>query len=181
MIEGSWRELVEPLRDGAIDVMVGALRPQSPPDLEQMVLFDDRLVVVARAGHPLERSAPGVTELSAYSWIVGAPRSPLRMQWEALFPTDARPAAPITCGSVMTIRGVLLDSDCLTLLSPDQVSVEIAAGMLTTIAAPSDGMVRTIGAITRNDWRPTALQMRFLALLRDAGARASAATRESQN
>lgn len=175
VVEGSWRDLAEPLRDGVIDVMVGALRPQAPPGMEQTALFDDRLAVVARAGHPLAQGVADVVDLAAYPWIVGAAGSPLRAQWEALFPPTGRPPAPITCGSVMTIRGILLDSDCVTLLSPDQVAVEIAAGMLTTIATPIGGMVRTIGATTRDDWRPTALQTRFVDLLRGAGVTAATA------
>jgi hypothetical protein len=31
VLEGSWRELVEPLRDGEIDMIVGALRPSRSP------------------------------------------------------------------------------------------------------------------------------------------------------
>jgi LysR family transcriptional regulator of gallate degradation len=36
VVEGSWRELVEPLRDGVIDLMIGALRDEPPPDLAQL-------------------------------------------------------------------------------------------------------------------------------------------------
>lgn len=171
VIEGSWRELVEPLRDGVVDVLVGALRAQEPPGLVQTALFDDRLAVIARAGHPLAHGAADIAALMPYPWIVGAPGSPLRAQWEALFAGADRPAAPILCGSVMTIRGILLDSDGLTLLSPDQVAVEIDAGLLTTIPLPHDAMVRTIGVTVREDWRPTALQTRFLQLLEQANGR----------
>ncbi len=168
VVEGSWRELVEPLRDGVIDLMIGALRPEPPVGLTQTALFDDRLAVVARAGHPLAGvTAPSREELAAYPWIVGAAGTPLRAHFDTLF-AAAPPLAPVECGSVMTIRGVLLESDCLTLLSPDQIALEIAAGLLARIGPPRDDMVRTIGITTRADWRPVALQARFLDLLRDA-------------
>jgi len=35
IVEGSWRELVEPLLDGVIDIMIGALREQSPPGVSR--------------------------------------------------------------------------------------------------------------------------------------------------
>ncbi|MFW2851942.1 LysR family transcriptional regulator [Sphingomonas sp. TX0543] len=168
VVEGSWRELVEPLRDGVIDLMIGAVREDTPAGLKQVALFEDRLAVIARREHPLA-AAPDPTPamLAAYPWIVGSRQTPLRAQWQALFP-EAAPAAPIECGSVMTIRGILLHSDCLTLLSPDQVALEIQAGLLTVIGRPRADMVRTIGITTRDPWRPTALQSRFLELLGSA-------------
>ena len=53
IVEGSWRELVEPLRDGVIDLMIGALRAEAGPDLAQEALQEDVPVVVAGACHPL--------------------------------------------------------------------------------------------------------------------------------
>jgi hypothetical protein len=78
------------------------------------------------------------------------------------------PAAPIECGSVMTIRGVLVDSDFLTLLSPDQVALEIDAGILAVIDHRLAGGRRTIGVTTRSGWRPTAAQARFVSLVEKA-------------
>lgn len=166
VVEGSWRELVEPLRDGVIDLMIGALRDVAPLGLDQHPLFEDRLAVVARAGHPLAtKPVPTLSDLAEFPWIVGSAGSPLREHWHMLFPGE-QPRAPIECGSVMTIRGILIDSDCLTLLSPDQIAMEIDAGLLTLIGPPRDEMVRTIGITTRTGWRPTAVQADFLATLR---------------
>jgi LysR family transcriptional regulator of gallate degradation len=164
--EGSWRELVDPLRDGVIDLMIGALRDEAPPGLEQRVLFEDRLVVIGRADHPLSRiSDPVLEDLARYDWIVGQDDTPLRAHWQALFAGHTAPAAPIECGSVMVIRGVLRDSDLLTLLSPDQVALEIDSGLLTTIGKPLKHGLRKIGITTRVGWRPTPAQMRFIALI----------------
>ena len=169
VVEGSWRELVEPLRDGVIDLMIGALRDPPPAGLEQRALFIDRLVVVGRAGHPLAGKAdPGLDALAACDWIVSSPGTPLRMRWDALFAGRAPPVAPIECGSVMVIRGVLRDSDLLTLLSPDQVALEIETGMLTTIGAPLLHGERTIGITTRAGWRPTTTQRHLIALIERA-------------
>uniref|UniRef100_UPI0020C6FC54 LysR substrate-binding domain-containing protein n=1 Tax=Sphingomonas bacterium TaxID=1895847 RepID=UPI0020C6FC54 len=168
VIEGSWRELVEPLRDGVIDLTIGALREEMPPGLAQAPLLQDRLVVIGRAGHPLAGRRADVEALARQSWVVAPRGSPLRGQWESMF-AGRSPSAPIECGSVMVIRGVLLDSDLLTLLSPDQVAMEIAAGLLTVIDASLAQASRIIGVTTRVDWRPTAAQARLLALL-DAAA-----------
>ncbi|MES2444032.1 MAG: LysR family transcriptional regulator [Pseudomonadota bacterium] len=166
--EGSWRELVEPLRDGVIDLMIGALRDETPHGLHQRALFADRLVVIARAGHPLAAVPdPSLDDLASYGWIVGQAETPLRAHWDALFAGRA-PEAPIECGSVMVIRGVLRDSDLLTLLSPDQVALEMQSGILTAIGKPLSQGVRTIGITTRTGWRPTAAQRRFVELVEQA-------------
>lgn len=172
VVEGSWRELVDPLRDGVLDLMIGALREVAPPDCTQSPLMADRLAVVGRRDHPLASlSSPTLDQFAAFPWIVGQPGTPLRLQWEKLFGGHSRPRAPIECGSVMVIRGVLADSDFLTLLSPDQVSLEVERGLLTTIGPRLDHSVRTIGVTTRERWRPTAPQARFLELLREAATR----------
>ena len=66
----------------------------------------------------------------------------------------------------MTIRQLLLAGDGLTLLSPDQVSVELAAGVLAALPPPVP-IARTIGITTRPGWRPTPAQADFLDLLRE--------------
>jgi DNA-binding transcriptional LysR family regulator len=170
IVDGAWRELVDPLRDGLLDIMVGALREETPADLVQRPLLQDRLMVVGRRGHPLSTDpAPDRTKLALYPWVIGRPGSPLRLLWQAMFADGPPPAAPVECGSVTAIRGILRDSDLLTLLSRDQVGLEIEAGVLAPIGPPLTQTMRTIGITTRADWRPTPSQARFLSLI-DAAA-----------
>jgi hypothetical protein len=58
----------------------------------------------------------------------------------------------------MTIRGLLLAGDYLTLLSQGQIWVEIELGLLGLVGLPIAGSLRTIGMTTRTDWFPTAIQ-----------------------
>ena len=162
--EGSHAELVGPLRDGELDLLIGALRPEPGGELDQRALFEDRPVVVARARHPLAGADPDLATLARYPWAVPARGAPLRDHWERMF-ADAGlplPPVPVECGSVITIRQLLLQSDFLTLLSLDQVAVELEAGWLAVIRAAPPGLVRTIGITTRKGWRATPLQRAFL-------------------
>lgn len=167
VVEGSFADLAAPLREGAVDLLVGALRDPCPADLAQQPLLSDRLSVVARAGHPLAGTQASLADLARYPWITGRPGSPLRARWEAMFAPVApvRPVAPVACGSVMAIRGLLTGTDCLTLLSFDQVAMEIGAGVLADLGPAPVAAGRVIGTIVRRDWRPTRLQARFLDLL----------------
>lgn len=176
VVEGSHAELVGPLRDGELDLLVGALRSPGPgADLEQRGLFDDRPVVVGRAGHPLagrapDLSAPDLPTLARYPWTVAARGAPLRDHWERMFEDAglAPPPVPVECGSVITIRQLLMAGDFLTLLSPDQVAVELEAGWLAVVRPAPPAIVRTIGLTTRTAWSPTPLQRAFLAELEAA-------------
>ncbi len=163
--EGSRAELLEPLRNGALDLMVGALRdPLVEVDLAQWPLFQDLPIVIGRRGHPLARSKAEIADLARFPWIVPPEGAPLRDSFERLFANAgiAPPQVPIESGSVMMIRQILIDSDFLTMLSPDQLAVELEAGWLEQIAALQDSLGRTIGVTMRSLWRPTPLQQEFL-------------------
>jgi DNA-binding transcriptional LysR family regulator len=171
IIEGSRAELVEPLRNGVIDFMVGALRdPLIEPDLVQQPLFRDWPVVVGRKDHPLAGSEPSLADLAAYPWIVAAPGAPLRDSWERMFAEAGLdlPRVPIESGSVMIIRQLLIHDDFLTLLSPDQVAVELEAQWLVALRTVPSELQRTIGISTRASWRPTLVQAEFVDDLRAA-------------
>jgi len=173
--EGSRAELVEPLRNGMIDMMIGALRhPLVEPDLVQTALFADEPVIVARHGHPLAGTRPDLATLAQYPWVLPARGAPLRTSWAAMFAAAGvnEPPVPVESGSVMTIRQLLIDSDFLTLVSPDQVAVELEARWLASLGPPPGTFRRDIGVTTRASWRPTAVQAEFLADLAAVATRA---------
>ncbi len=175
--EGSRAELVEPLRNGTLDLMVGALRqPLLEGDLEQQALFADEPVIVARAGHPLCAKALGgagdLAELARYAWVMPGPGAPLRDMWVAMFEEAGMDPPPVRVesGSVMTIRQLLIASDFLTLLSRDQIAVELQADWLAVVDDLPARFRREIGVTTRASWRPTSVQAEFLADLRAVAA-----------
>ena len=171
IIEGSYTDLVGPLRDGDVDLLVGALRMDGVEEgVIHYPLFQDRPVVIGREGHPLASSGEEITlsEMAGYPWIIAASGTPLRAQWQAMFEAEGLvvPRVPIECGAVMMIRQILRDTDFLTLLSPDQVAVELEANWLVKIADAPGNVARSIGITTRSDWRPTPLQSAFLDTLK---------------
>ncbi|MGE0774514.1 MAG: LysR family transcriptional regulator [Sphingomonadaceae bacterium] len=168
IIEGSHAELLSPLRDGDIDLMIGALRTEVAEGLVQCPLFEDRPVIVARQGHPLTAQSPfDAQKLQYYPWIVSAPGTPLRREWMSMFDAlgVAPPRVPIECGSVLMLRQMLMRDDFLTLLSPDQILLEIEAGWLTKLGEPPGSIRRTIGMTTRRDWRPTPAQQALIGII----------------
>lgn len=167
--EGNWGDLVEQLQDGVIDLVVGTLRDEEVPGLQQEVLSEDQTVILCGNHHPLAGNpAPTLDALASYPWVVTPPLSPLRAQWEALFPGSQRPKCPVECESVMVVINLLAHGEFLTLASPHQVELPMRAGRLSVVGPPIEESSRSIGIIVRKSWRPTPIQRRFIGLLTHA-------------
>jgi LysR family transcriptional regulator, regulator for genes of the gallate degradation pathway len=181
ILDGPYENLLDALRRGRADVLVGALRESIPPDVIQELLFEDPLAIIVRKNHPLARMSGGrrlgsdrpsrtspVEVLVRFPWIAPRPGSPLRRHFERLFrDAAAQPsAAPIVCSSLVAARALLLRSDRVMLLSAQQAHHELAAGELIALPHPAGRVVREIGLTLRRDWRPTAAQAELLETLR---------------
>jgi DNA-binding transcriptional LysR family regulator len=171
VVEGTYAAMLDDLRHGEIDMLLGALREPAPaPDVVEAPLFSTGLHVVAGASHPLAgRRQVGVARLAEYPWVITRRGAPMRQKWERFFASAGvpEPARVIECGSVVVIRGLLLRDVFLTLLSEDQFRLEEAEGLLVRIGPALPTSERRIGVTHRTHWRPTNLQSRFLELLRE--------------
>lgn len=170
IIEGSHGELAGPLRSGEIDFLLGAVRGSAvKDDLIEEAMFVDRPMLVMRRGHPLSQANRlGIAEARNCEWILPGPRTPLRNYWHRMMTSEGGdpPRVAIECGSVLTVRELLLASDRISLLSRDQLRVEIEAGLLVALDPPRP-IERMIGITTRRDWRPTGPQQAMLLILRE--------------
>lgn len=171
VVDGPYVDLLHGLRHGEIDLLIGALRNPPPvDDIIQEPLFEDPLAVVARADHPLH-SRPNVSlaEIAGYPWVVPRKGTPTRDSFEAMLASvDAPPPASlIESSSLILIRGLLLESDRLTLISAHQIRHEPYMG-LAPLPIDLHDLKRPIGLSFRRNWRPTATQEKFIKFLREA-------------
>lgn len=177
VIEGPYLELLSRLRQGDMDLLIGSERQTVPArDVVQEGLFDDELVIVARAGHPLRGARLTTAVLLRYPWVVPARGVPLRLNWERMFHVRGVEPPPIRlqCASVLIMRGMMLAGDWLTLMSRDQFLLESRAGHLVELGTPGKDFWRRIAMTRRIEWMPTPLQARFVALLRKMAAEKAA-------
>jgi len=117
----------------------------------------------------LSSSQPNdLRRLSKYDWCLPQKGVPLRDKWEQMFLAAGLPIPNIRveCGSVITIRQILMQTNCLTVLSPDQVAVELEAKWVKIVGTASNDMRRIIGLTYRDNWRPTSAQSEMMAYLR---------------
>jgi DNA-binding transcriptional LysR family regulator len=165
VVEGPYIELLGHLREGSLDVVVGAMRNPLPVrDVVQEGMFDDEPVIVARSGHPLAGKPLQFEALLEYPWVISAKGAPVRARWERMFRERGLepPRLRIECGSVIVIRGLMLEGDWLTLLSRHQFMLEQRAGLLCELGSAGASVRRRIGLTVRSDWHPTRLQAQFV-------------------
>ncbi|MBB3222962.1 LysR family transcriptional regulator [Pseudoduganella umbonata] len=154
-LESPYEELTAGLLSGRVDFIVGALRSGGGDAFEDRVLIEDRVALVARRGHPL--AAPGngrrVTDadLAGYPWVLSRAGTPLRESLEAFFRSRgvAPPLPAVETGDLALLRGLLVESDMLTVLSAHQLHHEIATDQLAVLPYDMAGLERRIGLITR--------------------------------
>lgn len=159
VIDGDFDRLIEPLREGEIDFIVGALRETTvPADVTQDRLFDDPVVILARRDHPLtKRASLSLAELARFDWVVPPDDSPVRHLFEQFFADGkiAAPAHPVVASSLEVIRGMILESDSLSIVSRNRFFYELHQGLLVELKVKLARNKRPIGIIRRKDAVPT--------------------------
>lgn len=175
ILDGAYDVLINGLAIGDFDMLVGALRESPPPrGLVQEVLFEDGLAIIARAGHPLvDRPSASHADLSRYPWVLPRRGTPTRTIFDDLAARHGiQPAeyGVVETGSLVALRGILLETDRLTILSRRQIAYEEQTGLLAIVPIDLPSSERPIGVTTRAGWKPTALQGEFLDALRRAAA-----------
>jgi LysR family transcriptional regulator of gallate degradation len=173
IVDGSYDTLAHALAIGEIDMLVGALRPASEAKgIAQEALFDDPLSVVVRAGHPLAaRPELKFEDLRAYPWILPRKGTPTRAIFDELSARHGLAqcgSGLVETGSLVALRGLLVNSDRLTLMSRRQIAYEENSGLLVPLKLSLPATARPIGIATRQGWMPTTLQAELLDALRVA-------------
>lgn len=177
VIDGTYDSLIEQLRSGDIDMIVGTLRPSAFDDVEQEPLLDDTLCVACRAGHPyaaMERLELG--DVLPASWIAPLPGTGARTAFDAAF-RSARlepPVVRLEIHNPLAVHAVLLASDHLALLSVRQIRSDIAAGRLAALPIALRDARRPIGLTRRRDGAQSPVFMALRNELRAVAARIAA-------
>ncbi len=154
-IEGSYDDLVAGLRCGDIDIVIGALREGAGDnDLKEEAVFRNNLSVIVRNGHPLlGKEKCEWRNLLEYQWILPRNGTPTRKLFEQALRARglALPRHLIETSSLVMLRGLLLESDRLTVLSRHQVSFEAQAGLLAVLPFELRGTSRPFGITSRRN------------------------------
>lgn len=170
IVDSPYELLLNMLREGEVDMIVGALRNPAPTtDIQQEVLLNESLSVIARSSHPLFRlPRPTIRDVLEYDWVVPIKGTPTREIYESLMKRwgQTMPTNLIETSSLIALRSILLESDRLTMLSRHQILYEEQSHTLSEVPLDLGNTSRPIGVTTRVDWEPTVVQSEFLDRLR---------------
>lgn len=147
IITGPNRYLIEMLRGGKIDLMVGRMpSARDMPGLAFEYLYDESILLVARAGHPA-LSLRSREALSAFPLILPNPGAIIRdnvdrylsaMGLSGIVPAFETVALPVALA-------LLEQSDMLWFISRGVVERELRAGTLASLPLKSDYMAGAVG------------------------------------
>lgn len=167
--EGAHSRLLEDLRFGRLDIIVGALRePRLEGSVVEIGLFTDPYVVVARRGHALAtRRKVAPADLMDYGWVVPQQDMPRRAVVEAMLATlPARPRVVVETSSLAMMMAMLEENDCISLLSRSHILYGNYRNDVVALKVVAPNAERTVGVTMRSDWLPTQVQQDFLEQLR---------------
>lgn len=167
--EGSHARLLRELRMGAIDIIVGGLRePRLTGSVQETELFADPYVVAVRKGHRLARKhSIAAHDLADYDWVVPQRNVPRRAVIDSIFARlPTKPPLVVETSSLAMMMAMLVESDCITLLSRSQIREAYSGSEMVALELETPEASRVVGFTVRSDWLGTALQQAFVEHLR---------------
>lgn len=176
VVDGTYEALLHQLRHGDIDLVVGPLRGDAAAaDLQESVLFVDKLLPVVRQGHPALQAARPLRSLKPllrWPWIGPLPGTPARAAFERAFEAAGLevPAVQLQANAPAVVRSVLMAGDAVAMLSRLQIQAEVASGLLVLLPVPVGGTERNIGTTQRRDGLPSAAARALLQALQAVAA-----------
>jgi LysR family transcriptional regulator of gallate degradation len=161
------------LRAGDVDFVFGALRAQDyASDLHGEKLITEDMVVLAGRGHPWLGRPVTLDDLSAARLVLPRADTPARLLLEAHFSRLGR-AAPepvVETGDMAIIRGLLMRSDMLAIVSEHQLEYEMASGELQRLELRLQDTRRSLGLIYRTNGLHSPAAQALIAKIREVCA-----------
>ncbi|MCP3404659.1 LysR family transcriptional regulator [Bradyrhizobium sp. CCGB01] len=177
-VTGSYAALIDGLRQGELDFVIGPLREPPPYDvLEERHLFDEFFAVIARADHRLAKGRRKLKDLVGENWVVAPHGTPTRRYFEELLIGQGLVPPSQTCEIVTfaLAEQMVMNSDVVALLTYSPAKLKTLAKGLKALAVELPANARAIGLTYRRDQPLTAAQQTFLEMLgRKAGKLARA-------
>ena len=163
--ESTHARLLEDLRFGRLDIIVGALRePRLEGNVVERELFGDPYVIVVRRGHPLTtRRRVALKDLAAHGWVVPQQDMPRREVVDMMLAKLPQPPRVLVeTSSLAMMMAMLEENDCISLLSRSHILYGNYRNEVVALDVPSPKGERVVGYTTRADWLPTAPQREFI-------------------
>ncbi len=149
--QGRTEDLLPPLADGELDLVVGRLyEPTGPDGFLREALWAEPISILARTGHPVSRGGPPTVEmLCSYDLVLPSVTQRVGLEIDSLLSQlglDA--AAALRSSSYGLIREMLHDTDRLSVMPRLMMVGDLLRGTLQVLALPIEAPPRPAGLIT---------------------------------
>ncbi|HSV53407.1 MAG TPA: LysR family transcriptional regulator [Burkholderiaceae bacterium] len=171
---GTSDRLIEQLRDGSLDVVIGRVPdPASPANQDCLFrpLGEEALSVVVACEHPLARGARRkplkFQALLDYPWILQPRGSPMREVIEQEFSSHhaALPLGLIETASILTTTNLIARSEMVAVIPQSIASRYAQHGLLRILPYPITHTLTAWGVLTHRNRAINAMTQQFIDLL----------------
>lgn len=172
VVEGLDDALLSMLRARELDIVVSRLRHRAG-DLRTAVLRSSGWAVVMRTDNPLAmRKSLSLAELTEAQWIFPSRGSTFRYQLEMMFATAGAswPEDIVESNSILALKAIVMKTGYISIMSPDLVEVERAAGYLKALPLDDLTELQPIGYTLRGTEAPSPVTARFVEILKATAA-----------
>lgn len=138
LVDGTNDVLMPALLSGEIDLVLGRLPShRHRQDINQLELFRDHIVALARPNHPILEKLIPVREhhLAGYPWILPPADTTLGRQFEWFLADhpEYRPCQTVESISYLANRALLQETDMITFMPSQVARVDLASGALAQV------------------------------------------------
>jgi DNA-binding transcriptional LysR family regulator len=170
VIEGLDNEIKSMLRSRELDLVVSRLGvgPEYT-DIEEDPLILAGWSLITRPGHRLaDLPSVSIKALGDVQWVLPAGGSAFRQQMEVVFTSAGLwwPSRGISTNSILAIKAIVMNTDCVTIMSPRLVEVERSAGRLCSVSLTDVSALRPVGLMWRRGEELSPIATRFAKVLR---------------
>ncbi|WP_323117944.1 pca operon transcription factor PcaQ [Burkholderia alba] len=164
-------DLLERLKAGAIECAVGRLsEPERMVGLAFEQLYNEPLVAVVRAGHPLAGSTSAAARLAQFPVVLPPYGTLIRQAADQLLSACGAPPLEsfVEVLSVSVARALALENDAVWFVPRYTAEADFAAGTLERLPLPATGADEPVGLILRTDAQPSPVARTLIEAVREA-------------
>lgn len=162
--------ILDQLEAGRLDLAVGRFSAARHRDLFAFEpLARERLIVVARSGHPLQGTGVArLPDLAQCAWVLQPRSNPTRQVLDAAFDRERlrHPSDAIECSSLLLILNLVQVSDAVALLPEAIVDAQLRAGLFIALPIRPEIRLDAFGLVTRRRETPGEAAEEFSRILR---------------
>ncbi|MDI5983910.1 pca operon transcription factor PcaQ [Halomonas sp. M4R5S39] len=170
VVTGPSAFLLSRLRRGELDLVVGRMtEAREIQDLAFEHLYYERLLLVVRAGHPLDGVDPLPPEaLTDHPWVLPPPQTTLRQQVDSFCVRHALslPSRLLETLSLPLSRHYTLESEAIWVAPEEAVAEDLAAGRLCRLSLDLESHGGSVGLCTNASMQPSLALEAFCEILR---------------